>query len=334
MMNQVELSRTKTWRPRIIVFEDHEDHLSCICKILRDEGMIVDVASDIEEFKSNLQRNTYDASSVDWNVNDVYLGPVALRQLAANDPQAGKVVFSVLASDPKIKREAIAGGADFVLEKPPTEDYDEYLATIENAAQLGLSRRIAKCLADMGRWPKEKSSPQFWKFPVEASIESELRAAIPNAIIETIGTSEEGDIMELAKHRGWLQVFDHDYYAELPEARKLRELILYVGTSTEDVAKILNVTPDVVESLLEGDELSHPDHEQIEEHADKLLSILAYVLRLSTYQPELMSYYWTAKNLFPDSLSKPPWDHVSLANYLRCNQIAGVNDALLWIRSH
>jgi DNA-binding NarL/FixJ family response regulator len=332
MVNESEIHST-TWQSRVIVLEDHNETADCICKALREDGKSVKVAKDLAEFEKYLKTDTFDAGSVDWNINNVFVGPQALAQLKRYDPEAGRLVFSVHADEQQVERDAFSGGADFILEKVG-DDYSEYLSKIEEAAQLGLSRRIARQLKNADRLPEELREVNSLRFPLDIEVEAKLYAGSRRLALEKAIADEGNGIIELVKHRGWWRRFNTKQFSEQPPAGQLGQLIEYMGAKPEDLARILRLENDGVLSFLKGNLESVLSDDDLSAHVDGLLSVLSYVLRLSNYEPEVMPYYWNVKDFFAGSLSSPPWDRFGLAEYLKTSGSDGITEAIFWIRSN
>jgi DNA-binding NarL/FixJ family response regulator len=301
--------------------------------MLMEDGKSVKAAKNLADFEKHLRTGTFDAGSVDWNINNVYLGPQALAQLRKYDPEAGKLVYSVHADEPQVERNAFREGADLILVKIG-DNYSDYLIKVEEAAQLGLSRRIARHLRESARLPDESGRPALLRFPLDVEVEAELYSESRRLALENAIAREENEIIELVKHRGWWHIFNPKHFSELPPLGQLGELFEYAEGKPEDLARILCLGNDAALSLLTGDSEPLLLNSELAVPVDALLSILSYVLRLSNYEPEVVPYYWNVKELFAGSLSSPPWDRFGLSDYLKTNGLEGIREALFWIRSN
>src|SRR5688572_8069167 len=135
-----------TVQAHVVVLEDHDETANCICKELRKDGKIVEVANTYEKFESLVRKdNKFDVCSVDWKIGNWSVGPTALSLIKTYEQDSGKVVYSVYVNQPNIRQEAHEGGADFILGKLG-ENYDDYRSEVEKAARLGLFRQIRRRL--------------------------------------------------------------------------------------------------------------------------------------------------------------------------------------------
>ena len=312
----------KTFQAHVIVLEDHDETADCICKELIKDGKVVSVAKDLKEFENLIKaENKADVCSIDWNINKKHVGLTALSLIRTHEKDAGKVVYSAYV-DPRIENAALSGGADFVLRKIGA-NYDEYLEEVEKAAKLGISRHISRRLSELGH-------PLDISFTPSSEEENLLWTQARQLAREKTLAGEDDELIQLLKRRGWWISFDAMFYSNLPFGEKLILLLDYVGAKAEDVAQFFECSLADVQKILKDKKVSAI----FEERADELLSILAYVLRLSNYEPELMPHYWTVTNLFGGSLSSPPWDAHGLHEYLKSSGVTGIEEALFWIRSH
>ncbi len=105
-------------------------------------------------------------------------------------------------------------------------------------------------------------------------------------------------------------------------------LAIYIDLFPAQIAKIVNKTKTEVQFILTYDtNLTNPE-------TDMLLSVLAYVMRLSGYDTEMMSRMWNATGEFKNSTDPPPWDKVGLSSYLEATGSNGLSSTLEWIRKH
>jgi CheY-like chemotaxis protein len=310
---------SRTYQASVAVLEDHDETADCICKVLRRDGKLVSVANTLDKFGDLIKgESKFDVCSIDWKINSRNVGSSALSLIRKYERDAGKVVYSVH----KIEREAISGGADFVLGKK-LDNYDEYLGEVEKAARLGLSRQIATRLAELDHAVKLSVRPS------QAEQEALFRQS-RSVALEKTKSRERDELHTLLKRRGWWQSFDAVSYSNLPTWEKLTLLLDCVGAGADDVAQIFQCSLTDAQRILEEKKVAS----ELADSADELLSVLAYLLRLSKDETALMPHYWTASNLFAGSLSSPPWDASGMYEYLRSGGKAGIENALDWIRSH
>lgn len=323
---------SQTYKAWVAVLEDDSGEAERIQEALEEDGKIVEVFSDVEPFVEYIiAESPVDVGSIDWSVNDVSVGSSVLKKIREYEPVIGKVVYSVHAGEPKVQRDAKNNGADFIVEKS-LKNIREYVATVEDAARIGLSRRIA-----IGLEEYEVFKPNFSLMgppSVDANLENRLYRVSRKLVYDELLEKRESKMLDLVKRRGWWKVFDPSRYSELHLLDKLSSLLNHAGVETEDVARIFELDGETARRLLSQEESSQFHQSEIFREADKLLSIMAYVLRLSGYEPELMPYYWEKQGEFGGSLTLPPWDSMGLCNYLRELKRIGIENSINWIRRY
>ena len=129
-------------------------------------------------------------------------------------------------------------------------------------------------------------------------------------------------------------MIDTKSYSEMPWNNKVALLLKLSGTSTQDASKILGADRKSVDILLGAEDLAFNRGIPLHERTDRLLSVLAYALRLSEYEAKIMPNIVREKNLFTQSLDPPPWDRVGLQDYLFREEYRGIYTCLRWIRTH
>jgi hypothetical protein len=322
MQTQVSV-HADTVQATVAILEDHDETVRCICKELEEAGKIVKVAKSLDGFEKLVKSpDKFDVCSVDWKIDKQSVGSVALSLSRKHEPEAGKVVYSVLADQPRIRHEAKEGGADFILRKVG-DNYEQYLVFVEDAAKLGLSRHIKRRMGDLGHLVDIHLTPG-------GQDETILFEEARRVGLEKAFDREDDELIDHLKRRGWFLSFDADFYANLPQEQKFALLFDYVGGTPEDLVRMIESDLSVANNALSG---KYADN-QLEDNMDALLSILAYVLTLSNSEPELMPHYWRVTKLFDASMSSPPWDASGLFEYLKETGMVGIEQALYWIRSH
>ncbi len=323
---------SQTHQAWVAVLEDDSGEAERIQEALEEDGKVVEIFSDVKPFVDYLiTESPVDVGSIDWSVNNVSVGSSVLKKIEEYEPVIGKVVYSVHAGESKVRQDAERNGADFIIEKS-LRNIHEYVAKVEEAAQIGLSRRIAVGLKEY-----EVFKPDFSLMsppPVDADLENRLYGASRKLVYEELLKKREGKMLDLVKRRGWWKVFDPLRYSELHLMDKLSLLLEYAGVETEDVARILEIDGEAAKKLLNQDESQEFYRSEIFREADNLLSVMAYVLRLSAYEPELVPYYWKKQGEFAGSLILPPWDSMGLNNYLRESKRIGIENSIDWIRRY
>lgn len=323
MLNEVSVN-VKTNKARVFVLEDHEETVNCICKELRLDGKIVSVAKNMNQFEHLLKGEVKaDACSIDWSINNRYIGAEALKKIKTHEKECGTFVYTAY---PDQINTAFSEGADYALVKG-FDNYDEYLLEAEKAVQLGLLRKISERLKELGCLITSEVTPDK-KEEEEAKIFKKAR----EIAFEKLLNGDDDTLIYLLKRRGWWKSFDSAHYSNLPFAEKLVYLLSNVQIKSEDITQILQCNKSDVQTILNDKKIP----KKLQNKTERLLSILSYILRLSGYEPELMPYFWTVKKLFSGSLSSPPWDVVGLNEYLKCFKKDNntIEKSLFWIRKN
>jgi CheY-like chemotaxis protein len=322
---------SQTHQAWVAVLEDDSGEAERIQETLEEDGKVVEIFSDVAPFVEYIStESAVDVGSIDWSVNNTYVGSSVLKKIREYEPVIGKVVYSVHAGESKVQRDAKNNGADFILEKS-LRNIHEYAAKVEEAAQIGLSRKIARGLVEYGVF-----NPDFSLMtpPVDPDLKNRLYKVSRKLVYDELLENRESKMLDLVKRRGWWKVFNPVQYSELPLLDKLSFLLECSSVGTEDLACILEIDEKAVIRLFNQDESKEFYQREIFREIDNLLSIMAYVLRLSGYEPELMPYYWEKQGEFAGSLSLPPWDSMGLSNYLRESKRVGIENSINWIRRY
>jgi hypothetical protein len=114
---------------------------------------------------------------------------------------------------------------------------------------------------------------------------------------------------------------------------KIRQLLDYANITSDEATRILEAEPLAMKPFFGEDHVGVASQNLLES-LDRLLSILGFLLRLSQYDAELVQYFWRVRNLYNNSIEKPPWNEVGLSVYLREQGQQGLSKSLIWIRSH
>lgn len=129
-------------------------------------------------------------------------------------------------------------------------------------------------------------------------------------------------------------MIDIGAYAEMPWNKKVAFLLGVSGISTQDASRMLGAEQKSVDKLLGAEDLAFDRGTQLHERTDRLLSVLAYALRLAEYEAEKMPDILRVQNLFAQSLAPAPWDSAGLQGYLMQKGHKGIYNSLKWIREH
>lgn len=319
--------------PRFGALDDEQEEVERIEVALAVFDKVkFEYANDYRGFIELMERHSFDAVSIDWQFPfGINKGPQLLDFLSKHYPDVGKVVYTRFQ---EFEDEALYRGADAYLVKPLDDDMSEYRTTMIEAARLGLARKIVRRMRELG----QEGLPEL---PSGKLLNSENESIIFGRVKEFIRDQRlkrrEDEIMnELLRRRGWNFGVDFDpgAYARQPWRHKIIQLAHYVEITPEDMAQILGI-PDLSKvKILLGLEEGEVSDRPLLELADRLLSVLGYVLRLSEYEPGKMPMYWKIKDLYENSFEPPPWNRLGLKNFLINSGPQGLYESLIWIRSH
>jgi hypothetical protein len=310
--------------PDVAVFEDDEKCVAEITAELYTFGSSVEVAANYESFFRTIGDKEFDALSVDWYIGSSEKGREALLLAARKQPNAVRVVLTHHVT----RTEEAKALAEVVLLKGSME---EYRTAMRDASALGRARRIASELCSLGI---QEASELKLGFPLDIEEEVRLQLLGRDALSRFVSRNQSyGRLRTLLSTRGWWRTFDSASYISLSRIQKLLTLASYVGLTAEDIGEIAGIQIPSKRVV----DISHPTVESKlvdSGHVDHLLSILGYVLRLASYEPELMPGSWEAQCFFADSVQPPPWDPYGLCKFIRMGGPHAIEAAIEWIRSH
>lgn len=321
---------------RVLVLDDEEGVLEDIRDSLNTAGMSCDTAKNLTEFAELLAKSDYDVASLDWQIEQrIGEGGDALTKLMDDDPDIGKVAFTVYADIPAVVMEAKHLGADYIVMKQVV-NYDEFTQAVRNAARLCFFRRVARSLRELGYPAPDPAGfrPRDLSDERERELERELYSAAREAVVARFWAREDDKgLMSRLKRYGVARKFDSSRFVALPFRAKLAELLKYVRATPEDVSRILEVDAETAAMIRRGEEARWPN-EKLREREYCLASILSYVLRVAKREPEYMYEVWVRRGLNAKSSDPPPWDEQGLRDYLKETGGMGLNNALTWIRKY
>jgi hypothetical protein len=319
-------------RGKALILEDELKVAERLERELEEGGGVeVRVVTDMKGFAEIIEEEQFDVASIDWEVNEVYCGPEALEMIDRLQPETARIVHT----KHMVEHEAHRYNPDSVLIKRAT--LENFGTTMRQGIKLGIARKIVKSLEEMGE-NDLPDLPAGQEELIDHETEHLICIKARRAVVQRKAAGAEDERLDsLLSHllrRGWWEKFNPAAYVLLPREDKLMYLLQHAGCKPEDVAVILEVDPRTVMSQDHEERTTAAGEQSLLERKDELLSILAFVLRLSGYEPDLMAHYWQVKNMYHKSLSKPPWNDSGLGVYLKNNGRAGLIECLTWIRSN
>jgi DNA-binding NarL/FixJ family response regulator len=268
-----------------------------------------------------------DALSLDLELDGFIVGPELLRRARRQRTEMARVVYTQY---PNRRDEAVRHGADgFAVKRT-----DDYVSIMRAQVRAAMARQIASSLLRVG----EARVPELERqVPVPKDIEAALlersRAVAFRLMMQEPERADQ--LVTLLKRRGWWRVFDVSAFVRLNWSEKMNHLLSCVDMSEEVLARALSIDRAVALGLRqEYRSLRDIGDRSVLQNADTLLSVMSYLLRLAVYEPELLGHYWSKARLFTGSTQPPPWDEFGLEEFIRMRGTSGVNEALVWIRSH
>jgi len=310
---------------RVVVLDDQPREVQELRSRLEKRGVTVELVEDFEKLEAAVKENPVDAAFIDWQINDINKGPEALDIVRDIQPTAARIVFT---KHSEKEEEAKERGADYFVVKGDTAS--EYW--VEGASLgLGFARQLVQCLKEFGC----TDLPEFGsgQFPNE-KVEQDLKKHSARIALERATSGlDYTKLREILVRGGWRKTFDAVHYARSTWQEKLNELVRHIEISRADLGLILGVGSDVIDALLDRGTISGLTR-SLSESTDHLLSVLAFVLELAQYDPELMPHYWTVKGINSPAANRPPWDSTGLKEYLTGKGPAGLMESLVWIRSN
>jgi DNA-binding NarL/FixJ family response regulator len=318
-------------KARVVILEDEPSVARRLEAKLQELGNIEpSVVSNMRELAKIVEADEFDAASIDWELHNVHKGPEAIELLGTAQPDAATVVNTKHEVEGKARHLKV----DAFLRKD--KDLDPFMITMNKAIRLGLARRISKSLRSLNQSGLPDLSPGREDMITEAAegvIHDKARHTVFEVKLSDRFDDSIDHLTNLLQRRGWWEDFDVQRYTRKSNREKLKSLVTCAKISTDELSKILEVDSHVAETLNANSEVTL-DSRALFEREDDLLSILAFVLRLSHYDPELVPHFWRVKNFYQGSLDSPPWDALGLSEYLTANGQSGLIESLTWIRSY
>jgi DNA-binding NarL/FixJ family response regulator len=319
-------------KAKVIILEDEPSVAQRLEAKLQEMGNVeASVVSDMQSFQKSIEGERYDVASIDWELHNVYKGPEAIQLLDDAQPEAARVVNT----KHMVEAEARHYNVDAFLHKQV--NLDPFALTIGLASRLGLARQIMKLLLktfNLDNLPDlSPGRDEIINEEAEDVICNEARVtALRLKVTDQFG--ENLDMLtELLLVRGWWESFDVKAYTKLSKREKLKQLVECAQIKASELAQILEVEPRLAQTLTPDEVGVGIDSLNLIQREDELLSILAFVLRIADYDPELVPHFWRIRHMYKESLDRPPWDELGLADYLKANGRAGIIESLTWIRS-
>jgi CheY-like chemotaxis protein len=327
-------ANTSVKRAKVVILEDEPQVAKRLESKLNELGNIEpQVVSDMQAFAKVIEADRFFAASIDWELHSVYKGPEALEMLEAFQPDAATVVNTRHEVEDEAKRLKV----DAFLTKQ--RNLNLYAEVMDRAVRLSYARLIAKSLQFLEVRGLPDLSPGGIEKITDAAetvIHDKGRSAVLDAKLADRPDDRIDALTDLLKDRGWWEHFDVIKYTALSQPEKLRTLIACAQITNDDLAAILDISPQVAEKLNAGETSKVFDSEELTERYDVLLSILGFFLRLSDYDPELVPFLWREKQTYENcgSLARPPWDKMGMSDYLKKYGPKGMSKSLTWIRRY
>lgn len=288
------------------------------------------VAGNVAGLKEQVRHMSFEAVSIDWELDGYFVGEEVLRILQSAQPAAATVVYT---KHRRVLSDARSRGVDECLLKVDRR-LGTYLDAVRRGVRLGHARHIAAQLVDLGA----VSVPAF---PPGRPLDEEAELALcalgrSEAARRAFAGSNGFSLVSLLVRRGWWKPRRADIvqYAALPTVDKLKALLDMVDVSSDDLAKILDVSRQEAEALLGRTHAPEAGAVRPGSESHRLLAVLSSLLELASYQPDLMAELWESRGIYGGTAEAPPWDSLGLRRYLCAGGPPAVADCLYWLRSH
>ncbi|MBM3812746.1 MAG: response regulator [Acidimicrobiia bacterium] len=308
----------------VLVVDDEIPDNSTLSEQLRQEGADVTSVTAFEEFIAAVEKDVFDAAFLDWELQRITRGPEMLSLLKMRHPPTARIVVS---KHTEQRDDARRFGADVFISKSLPESQKKELQI--EGMKLGSLSNTRALLLEMGA-PNIPGITR--RIPVSEQEEVAVKAAA-NEWCDSVllNGGESSAILTLLYSRCWRPQFDHLGYMRASWGRKLQVLIQVATLTAHDVALIADSTPRLITDTIDSASFSGPAPDFIDT-LDGLLSILAFVLEVSEYDPRCMALNLRNASFADRSVLPPPWSGLGLSVYLRERGSLGVRDALEWIR--
>jgi hypothetical protein len=141
------------------------------------------------------------------------------------------------------------------------------------------------------------------------------------------------DLELCLERRGWWKNYNLNYFIKLNWEEKLLELLYLFKLTSGELQKILELD-DIISAKISAKNIKENDLKKKDKQGfNCLLSILSYLMRISSYEPLLMSEFFNAKELYSGTENIAPWNNIGLKNYLLYEGRKGVINSVNWIRN-
>lgn len=312
-------------RGAILIVEDDAKVVDRLAGQVRERfpDASVSVKTTQAEAKKAIERDRWDAVSIDWELHEHYVGGQLLNALSPQGT-AAKLVYTQ--HETEADRARKLGADEFALKG--NEDFVELMT---RGLRLSRVRQLIEHLRVFG---KNEAFPADMKALSETLEQRVHSLALSTVVEQRFDTSPNATALkDVLAHVGWWERLDAGQYARLPHIDKLRYLADVIGLSDAALASSLDVPIAVAHRFLDPAG-APPEDPKVRHRMDLFLSVCSYFLRVSGYEPELMAYHWRQRGIFAQAKEPPPWDADGIEPFLQTTGTTGLDKAIEWIRSH
>ena len=314
-------------RGKLIILEDKNRVISRLENtIKKTKNITYDIARDYNQYKAMLKKRKYDASSLDLDFKGYKLTELIINTLKNISPQTTRIVFSAYDDEFNVANKA---GADACFQKGSIS-YDEYIIKLKEGVSKGIDREIYSYLRKL-RVHDLPASQSGTKTSIQT--DKRLKDKATQACFQSRAERNINfGLEDLLTRKGWCANFDFKNYFKKNKSQKLLLLAEYVDLNIDEICSLMNIKDDIKIINFELDFKEHCNHVN-GSRLNALFGILAHVLKISSYEIFLMPLYMRIKGLYKDCDNPPPWDKISLHNYLLNDLESGLFNAYRWLRS-
>jgi CheY-like chemotaxis protein len=307
----------------VLILEDDNYYIDETQGMFTALNSKVSIARNGDQFISLLNKPPFDVISIDCEIDEIRIGNLMLERAIQMQPDSAKVILTAY---PNEKRKLSKLNYDWFFLK---DNLFEYEKKIDEAICLGKNRRIYNYLKKLNYIEIEEINiNEMSNSNFDEALFNAARSIAEKSILER---KKDKKLISIISERGWWRNLDKEQYVKMSSIEKLGLFTEYLHISVNDLGSILDIEPSKVNSAIENKERNLD--ENTKEKVDDFISIMSYLLKITKYTPEMLSYYWNKNCMYKDSLNKPPWHDLGLSNYLSKLGHWGINESMNWIRS-
>lgn len=311
---------------KLLILEDENRVIKRLVNSIAKLKIIkFDVARNLDQYIDLLNKESYDASSLDLKLDRYRLTEKIITTIRDISPQTTRIVYS--AHDEEFTKANKAGADTCVLKSNISSD--DFIIKLKKGVSTGINRKIYSRL----RTHKVDKLPII---PRGISSSEKIENSLKNKAVQScskLRKRRNNDYMleDLLKRKGWWANFNFQTYFKMTLIEKFIYLLRHSEINSDDAIIMLeaknhtnlDLTSDISEILNKIDK----------RRLEMLFFIFSHNLKLSSFEINLLPFYLKAKNIYGESKIKPPWDNIGLYNYLLEDYDENLYNAYKWLRN-